>query len=184
VKGTLLISRMKYLRGRGPEELERVLRRLTSEDQQVVRGMLLPSSWYSGDLLVRLESTAAAILARGDRKQLFLDMGRFTADVNLGPKGVQRPYLREGDPLFLVRNLPRMYSAQHMGGVRTSEQTGPKSAVVRTVAGEEGSEDDCLTTVGWLKRALELSGGRIVTVDETRCRAHGAELCEHVCSWA
>jgi hypothetical protein len=183
VKGTLLISRMSYLRSRGPEDLERVLRRLSSQDQQVVRGMLLPSSWYSGDLLLRLESTAAAILARGDRRQLFLDMGRFTADANLGPKGVQRPYLKEGDPLTLIRNVPRMYSAQHTIGVRTSEQTGPKSAFVRTITGDEPSADDCLTTVGWLKRALELSGARIVTVEEIRCRARGAQECEYACSW-
>ena len=183
VKGTLLISRMNYLRGRGPEELERVLRRLSSDDQHVVRGMLLPSSWYSSDLLLRLESTAAAILARGDRKQLFLDMGRFTADANLGPKGVQRPYLKEGDPHALIRNVPRMYSAQHTVGARTSEQTGPRSGVVRTIAGDDPNADDCLTTLGWLKRALELSGARIVSVEETRCRARGAPECEYVCSW-
>jgi uncharacterized protein (TIGR02265 family) len=184
VKGTLLVARMKYLRARGNDDVERVLRRMSSEDQQVLRGMILPSSWYSADLVVRLEMTAAALLAHGDRKQLFLDMGRFTADTNLGPNGVQRPYLKEGDPLYLLRNVPRMYSAQHSGGTRTSEQLGPKSAVVRTLAGEEASVEDCLTAVGWLKRAIELSGGRIVAVEETRCRARGSDACEYVCRWA
>jgi uncharacterized protein (TIGR02265 family) len=184
VKGTLLIARMKYLRSRGDEETERVMRRLSSADQQVLRGMLLPSTWYAADVLVRLEMTAAAILARGDRKQLFLDMGRFTADTNLGPSGVQRPYLKEGDPHYLLRNVPRMYSAQHSGGVRSYEETGTKSATIRTVAGEDPTEDDCLTAIGWLKRAIELSGGKIVTVDESRCRARGGDCCEYVCRWA
>jgi uncharacterized protein (TIGR02265 family) len=184
VKGTLVIARMKYLRARGDEDAERVLRRLSAADQQVLRGMLLPSSWYPADLLLRLEMTAAAILSRGDRRQLFLDMGRFTAETNLGPTGVQRPYLKEGDPHFLLRNVPRMYSAQHAGGVRSYEESGPKGAVVRTVEGEEPNAEDCLTAVGWLRRAIELSGGRIVTVEETRCRARGADSCEYVCRWA
>jgi hypothetical protein len=183
VKGTLLISRMKYLRARGESECERVLRRMSASDQQVLRGMLLPSSWYEANLVVRLEMTAVALLSRGERRDLFLDMGRFTADTNLGQSGVQRPYLRVGDPHFLLRNVPRMYAAQHAGGVRTYEQLELKAAVIRTVEGDEPSADDCLTAVGWLKRAIELAGGKIVTVEETTCRGRGHRQCEYVCRW-
>ena len=184
VKGTLLMARVKYLRARGDESFERVLRRLSAADQQVVRGMLLPSGWYAADLVLRFEMTIVALLARGDRRELFLDMGRFTADTNLGPNGVQRPYLKEGDPHFLLRNVPRMYSAQHAGGVRTYTFLEPRAAVIRTLDGEEANAEDCLTAVGWLKRAVELSGGRIVTVDETQCRGRGASCCEYACRWA
>lgn len=183
VKGTLLIARMKYLRSRGADECERVLRRMAAADQQVLRGMLLPSSWYAADLVVRLEMTIVALLARGERKELFLDMGRFTADTNLGPNGVQRPYLKEGDPQYLLHNVPRMYAAQHAGGVRTYEQLETKAATIRTVDGEQPNAEDCLTAVGWLKRAIEISGGKIVTVDETRCRGRGGPCCEYVCRW-
>jgi uncharacterized protein (TIGR02265 family) len=133
---------------------------------------------------VRLDMTAAAILARGERRALFLDMGRFTADTNLGPSGIQRPYLKEGDPQYLLRNIPLMYSAQHSGGVRKHEETSPRSASIRTISGEDPTDDDCLTAIGWLKRAIELSGGKTVVVEETRCRARGAECCEYVCRWA
>jgi uncharacterized protein (TIGR02265 family) len=183
VKGTLVIARMKYLRSRGDEECDRVLRRMSAADQQVLRGLLLPSSWYPADLLIRLDMTAAAILARGERKTLFLDMGRFTAETNLGPRGIQRPYLKEGDPQYLLRNIPLMYSAQHTGGVRSYEETSPKGASIRTISGEEPTQDDCLTAIGWLKRAIELSGGSTVTVQETRCRARGGDCCEYVCRW-
>jgi uncharacterized protein (TIGR02265 family) len=185
VKGTLVIARMKYLRAQGPDACERVLRRLANDDQQVLRGMLLPSAWYAADLLLRLEMTIAAVLARGDRGALFVDMGRFSADTNLGPGGTQQPYLREDDPHFLLRNVPRMYASQHGGGERTYEQTGPKGAVIRTLdPGAEAGPDDCLTAMGWLRRAIELSGGKSVAVEETRCRARGAPCCEYVCRWS
>lgn len=183
VKGTLLIARMKYLRARGDGDCERVLRRMSAVDQQVLRGMLLPSSWYAADLVVRLEMTTVALLARGDRRELFLDMGRFTAETNLGANGVQRPYLKDGDPHYLLHNVPRMYAAQHAGGVRTYEQLETKAAAIRTIDGEQPNAEDCLTAVGWLKRAIELSGGKIVTVDETRCRSRGGACCEYVCRW-
>jgi uncharacterized protein (TIGR02265 family) len=183
VKGTLVVARMKYLRAQGTEASERVLKRLSQADQAVLRGMLLPSTWYPVDLLLRLEMTIAAILAQGDRRALFLDMGHFSADTNLGPGGVQRPFLREGDPQFLLQSVPRMYAAQHSAGARTYERTGPRGAVIRTIAGEDPDAEDCLTAVGWLKRAIELSGGRAVTVSETQCRARAATCCEYACSW-
>ncbi len=184
VKGTLLIARMKYLRAQGAESSERVLRRLMQADQAVLRSMLLPSTWYSADLMQRFEMTIAAVLARGDRRALFLDMGQFTADTNLSENGVQRAYVRRDDPHFLLRNVPRMYSAQHSDGTRTYEQTGPRSAVLRTISGEMPTSEDCLTAVGWLRRAIELSGGRAVQVDEAHCRADGGTCCEYRCSWA
>lgn len=184
VKGTLVIARMKYLRAQGAEASERVLKRLSQADQAVLRGMLLPSTWYAVDLLMRFEMTIAAVLAQGDRRALFLDMGHFSAETNLGPGGVQRPFLREGDPHFLLQSVPRMYATQHSGGARTYERTGPRAAVIRTLAGEEPDAEDCLTAVGWLKRALELSGCSGVTVTETQCRARAATCCEYACSWA
>lgn len=186
VKGTLVIARMSYLRAQGQEAAERVLRRMSQADQVFLRGVLLPSTWYPADMLLRLELTIAAVLSRGDRSALFVDMGQFSADTHLGPGGIHRPYLKEGDPHFLLRNVPRMYASQHSGGTRTYEETGPRSATIRTLdASEDDREaEDCLTAVGWLRRAIELSGGRTVAVDETRCRGKGATCCEFVCRWA
>lgn len=184
VKGTLLLSRMKYLRSRGADSEERVLRRLSAADQTVVRGALYPSSWYPADLLLRLEMTIAALLASGDRRRLFLDMGRFSAETNLGPAGVQRPFLKVGDPHYLLSNAPVMYSAQHSAGRRTYERSAERGAVVRTFDGEEATAEDCLTAVGWLERAIELSGGREARVVEAQCRSRGAAHCEYRCTWS
>lgn len=183
VKGTLLIARMKFLRARGAAEAERVLKRLSSDDQGVLGAMLLPSSWYPAGLLLRLEMTAAAILSRGDRRALLREMGRFSADTNLAPEGVHRPFVREGEPGFLLENLPKLYGSQHSSGSRTCERTGPTSATVRHFDVGEAEPDDCLTTSGWLQRAIEISGGKNVTVEEYQCRGRGAPHCEFRITW-
>ena len=180
VKGTLFLARMKFLRARGKEQCDLVLARLPSADRTLLEGVLLPSSWYPAELLARLEAAIAAVLARGDRKVLFAELGRFSADVNL--RGVQRPYLREGDPHHILSCVPRMYLSQHGSGVRTYRKTGDKAAAITSVC-ESPSPDECLTAIGWLQRAVELSGGRDVKVTEPRCRARGAEECEYVVTW-
>lgn len=183
VKGNLLLARMKYLRAQGVESAERVLRRLTEEDRRVLSDAILPGAWYAAGVLQRLETTIAALLARGDRKQLFRDLGRFSAETNLGQDGVQRPYLRQGDPQFLLRHVPQLYGSQHDTGRREYLQTGERSAVLRTLDAAEVSADDCLTTIGWLERGVELSGGRAVRVVEPECRARGGARCEYRCEW-
>jgi uncharacterized protein (TIGR02265 family) len=184
VKGTLIAARLRFLRARGTEMAERVLNRLSADDQNTLRGMVLPSSWYSADLLQRLEMTAAAIVANGDPKALFIEMGRYTAQTNLGPTGVQRAYVRPDDPHFLLANVPRMYVTQHTDGNRTYEKTSERAAVIRSHDGEPPRPEDCLTTIGWMGRAIEVSGGREVRVVEKLCRSKGSAHCEFHVSWS
>ncbi|HSM91407.1 MAG TPA: 4-vinyl reductase [Anaeromyxobacteraceae bacterium] len=183
MKGTLIAARLRFIRARGPEMADRVLNRMSAEDQAILRGLVLPSSWYPANLLLRLEMTAAAIISRGDPKALFVEMGRYTAQANLGPTGVQRAYVRDNDPHFLLSNVPRMYVAQHTDGNRTYEKTGAAGAIIRSFDGEAPRPEDCLTTLGWMAKAIEFSGGRDVRVEEKLCRAKGAGHCEFHCRW-
>jgi hypothetical protein len=184
VKGTLLLSRMKYLRANGAGAVRAALERLPPADRELLDGMLLlPSCWYPGDLLKRLDDAIANSLARGERAAILIDIGHFSADLNLGPTGVLRPYLRENDPHALLREVPRIHASLHGGTERRYERLGDRAAVVRSarVDGREG--DDCLTTVGWLRRAIELCGGRNVQVVEAACLARGGSCCEYRCEW-
>jgi len=183
VRGILLGARMRFLNAQGAIPKQRVLDSLSDADRATLTGVLLPNSWYDADLLARLDDAIAATVARGQRRELFRAMGRYSADLNLGPAGVQRPYLREGDVHFLMRHVPRMYTAVHGEGRRTYEGTGERSAVIRTLEGKEANDEDCLTTVGWLERGIELSGGLGARVVETRCRAKGDPFCEYRCEW-
>jgi hypothetical protein len=61
-------------------------------------------------------------------------------------------------------------------------------AIVRTLLtthdAEVFSAPDCLTVVGWYRRALELCGAAEVTVVEEDCRARGADVCRYRLGWA
>jgi hypothetical protein len=78
----------------------------------------------------------------------------------------------------------RIYTAYYAVGNRTYEKLGARSAVLRTFGAETVSATDCLTVIGWHQRAIELSGGTAVTVEETQCRARGAPYCEYRCEWS
>jgi uncharacterized protein (TIGR02265 family) len=182
IRGAVIASRLKFVREKGgPEMRERVLARLPAEDQEVLRGWLQSTAWYSFDLNRRLDDAIAAELSPGDRKRVFLEMGRASAEANL--LAGQRAYVKPGDPQALLRAAPEIYAAYYAAGRREYEQVGETAAVLRTYEAESVTAEDCLTVVGWHVRAIELCGGRDVKVVETRCRARGHPCCEYRCDW-
>ncbi len=182
IKGNVLLARLEFVRGKGgPAAVDTVLSRLSKADQDVLRGWILPIGWYPLELNLRLDDAIAAVLSPEDRSRVFLEMGRASADANLG--GPQRPFVKEGDPHFLLANSPRIYAAYYASGRREYERTGETSAVLTTHDAESVTATDCLTVVGWHVRAIELCGGKNVKVVEARCRAKGDPVCEYRCTW-
>src|SRR5688572_5356839 len=129
-KGSLLLARLKWLRMRGGDALvSRVLARLQPPIRQVLEGQILLVTWYPLEVNLRLDEAIGDELSPGDRNRVFLDIGRASADVNL--LGPQKPYLKVGDPHFLLANAPTIYKVYYNTGHRTYERTSNTSAVLR-----------------------------------------------------
>jgi len=183
IKGAVLQSRIKFVREvAGEAGLAKVLGSLGPADREVLNGSILTVLWYPLDLNLRLDAAIASALSPDDRSRIFLELGRASAEQNL--TGVHRAYLRAGEPHFLLSNAPLIYAAYYASGSRTYEKLGEKAAVLRTLNAETISATDCLTVVGWHRRAIELCGGTDVKVVETQCRARGAPHCEYRCEWS
>lgn len=183
VRGSVFVSRLNYLRSRGGEALvNAVLSRLPPADRTLLGGMLLPIAWFPMELEERLDQAIALELTPHAPGQALVDVGRASADSALNG-GAQAVFVRRDDPHYLLSHTPQIYRMYYAAGRRTYEKTGPTSAVLRTFDAESVTPGDCLTIIGWHMRAIELSGGKQVLVEETQCRARGAPCCEYRCTW-
>jgi uncharacterized protein (TIGR02265 family) len=182
VGGNIILARRTFVLDRGgPTLWERVLARLPPDDATQLRRTLLVTSSYPLDLNLRLDDAIARELYPDQPERAFIEMGRKSADVNLG--GPQRAFVREGDPHHLLGFTETIYAFYYGEGRRTYEKTGPNSAVLTTYDAPPSTPGDCATVVGWHQRALELSGAVNVEVVETRCRNRGDPVCEYRLSW-
>lgn len=182
IRGSVLLSRLTYVRERGGEAaLQKVLGLVPPADQAVVKGWILNTSWYPLDLNLRLDDAIAQVFSPDQPKRVFLEMGAASADVNLA--GPHRHFVKKDDPHFLLSQASVIYAAYYAVGRREYEKTGPTSCILRTFEAESVTATDCLTVVGWHVRAIELCGGKGVQVVEKLCRATGADHCEYHCSW-
>jgi len=184
VKGALLLARMSYVRAMGPTTAKRILERVPPLDRELLEGLLVyPAFWYPTEVLRRLDEAIAGELSNGDRATILADIGQYSADQNFGPIGALHTWVREDDPHALLREIPRIQASLFGSGEHTYERLGDGAAIVRSLEGDGHEGEACITTVGWLVRAIELCGGRDVEVKETACLAHGGRCCEFRCEW-
>ena len=179
VKGGAIQSRLEFVRERGGEAaVQRVLARLSEEDRKAV-AQVLTGSWFPFELNARLDEAVAAEFNIGER--IFHLMGEKSADHNL--QGAHKVFVTERDPHGLLKRSAQIYQTYYDNGRRDYERVSDHKAVLRTSESTAFSRHDCMTVVGWHKKAIEMCAGKNVRVRETKCRANGADVCEYVCEW-
>jgi uncharacterized protein (TIGR02265 family) len=180
VKGTVLKARLAFVEKHfGAGGVERVLAEFSPEERREL-ARPIPVKWYPFDLGHRLDDAIVAVLGGGDA-EVFLRLGEASADQNLGT--LHRSFLVPGDPHAFLAKAPTIYRMYYETGRREYQRTGEREGVLTTHEAETFSAADCLTVVGWYRRALELCGARGVRVVEEECRARGAETCRYRVSW-
>ena len=76
-----------------------------------------------------------------------------------------------------------IYSFYYEQGRREYRKEGEREAVLTTHDAETFSAADCLTVVGWHRKALEMCGARQVRIVEEECRALGGTVCRYRLAW-
>ena len=181
IKGSILRSRLAFVEEQaGQAGLVKLMAALSAPDRQALTG-LLATKWYPFELGTRLDAAIVAAIGGGDRRY-FERLGAASAEKNL--KGVHKDFLVHGDPQAFLAKAPVIYSFYYDQGRREYQATGPNEAVLTTREAEAFSLADCLTVVGWHRRALELCGARNVRVVEEECRASGGVVCRYRIRWA
>jgi uncharacterized protein (TIGR02265 family) len=180
IKGAVLKSRLGFVEEHfGKEALRRVLDSLTPDDQRALK-LVFTSNWYPFEVGKRLDDAIVRVLGDG-RPEFFEKLGEASAVKNLG--SLHSGYVTPGDPHAFLAKAPAIYSMYYETGHREYRKTGPTSATLTTHDAETFSAPDCLTVIGWYRKALEMCGAAGVRVVEEECRAKGGAVCRYAISW-
>ena len=180
IKGAVLKSRLAFVEEiAGRDGVARVLEALPPGDQRTLK-MIFTSNWYPFPLGRALDEAIVQVLGQG-RSEFFERLGEASAEKNLST--VHAGYLTKGDGHAFLAKSPSIYGLYYEAGRREYQQTGPKEGILTTYDAETFSAPDCLTVVGWYRKALEMCGLTGVQVWEQECRAKGAAACRYRVKW-
>lgn len=180
IKGSVLKTRLAFVEQHwGRPGLEQVLTSLSKADQEALR-VILTVKWYPFEVGERLDAAIVRELG-GGRTEVFERLGAASADANLAT--LHKNFLTPGKPHVFLGKAPLIYGFYYETGRRTYEKTGENSGVMTTYDAETFSAPDCLSVIGWYKRALEMCGVQGVAIREDECRAKGGAVCRYQIRW-
>lgn len=180
VKGSVLKSRLAFVAEHGgADAVARVLAELSPEDQQALKPVLT-MKWYPFEVGKHLDEAIVRVVG-GGRRDFFERLGAASAERNLAT--LHKSFLVEGDPQAFLAKAPQIYALYYETGRREYQRSGAREGVLTTHDAETFSGPDCLTVIGWYRRALEMCGARNVRILEDECRARGGAVCRYRVAW-
>jgi len=180
IKGSILKSRLAFVEQKfGVEGRQKVMESLDPEDRRALENVL-PVAWLDFEIGKRLDDTIVRVLG-GGRAEVFERLGEASAEANL--TSVHSAFLTSGDPHAFLSKAPQIYNMYYQTGRREYERTGEKEGVLTTYDAETYSKPDCLTVIGWYRKALEMCGATNPRIIEDECRARGGNVCRYRVSW-
>ena len=180
VRGLLPSTHLQWVREYYGERVAiRVLSTLPPEAAVEVNGAI-PSGWCSFESLLLLDAAIAEICGR-DSRQTWRDLGRYTAHVGL--TDAERSRIRSDVHRFLRCTAVRDGLFQDRGPC-TYVQEGPSRGTMVANGAHACSRAHCDAISGWLEHVLKEHGARAASVNETLCRASGADRCAFELRWS
>jgi hypothetical protein len=179
VKGSAFRARMQYVEERGAEAAARLLAELDDETRPLARAGFLVNGWYPYAAFIEINRAIDKLFGKGDFA-LCRELGRYGCDVNLTT--LYRVFFRLGSVAFILRRAAAAWRVNYDDGHLNVIEQGEGFVRFRLVGVPEPHRAHCLSVLGWITRAVELSGGKVQDVQET-CRASGQPECEMAIRW-
>jgi hypothetical protein len=180
-KGFLFTARLKYVQEKhGPEGSRRLHEQLAPQTQALIERHALPHEWVPFAAFIDVNVVADRLFGKGDLA-LCREMGAWSAEANL-PR-VFRFFYRFGSPMFLFERAAKLWGGHYDSGRMETmrDQDGAAHLVIYDFG--EPHRAHCLSVLGWCVRSIEMSGAKVHSAAEQRCRLRGDECCEFVAHW-
>lgn len=147
---------------------------------RAVLSSIVSIGWYELDLYARLIRALDQQLGRGNLKLVYA-LGRFEAERDL--TGVHQWFLKLFGPSTAIDQIGKYWQRFHDTGAWTMIRPGDRQVIAQLAGWGVVDAALCRELLGYLGRALELLGGRDISLSHPRCRVEGEPVCEFHLAW-
>jgi len=158
IKGTAIKETLDQIKSRvSPEAFKTVLDYLDEGTRKLIEGEILTSSWYSLDLYARFLEIQNRVLA-GGKEEMIIRGAEPANERQL--KGIYKAFVKAGAPEFVIERIGAVHATYFQGVSIEVESPAPGKALIRYTGFEKQHRIMGFAIIGFLKKALELSGAK------------------------
>ncbi len=181
IKGTAIKSIIEYVQDVHSDKFLDWFNSLSDEAKNVVN-CVVTSGWYEMQHgVVETTQKIGALLFNNDFNKAAVESGRYSAELAL--HGIYKLYVKVSKPGHIIerasRILPAYYRPSYM---ETSERT-PNTVKLIMSDFDEPSDIVEYRIIGWIEKALEISGCKGVNVEIIESMSKGSTKTVFLCSW-
>ena len=181
LKGGIFRSHVQWVRDHhSPEDLERVWAELDPKISSDLEDSILATAWYPFAWLIHLDQTIARLLADGDETELYRELGRYSARINVST--TYRIFDRDSNHEFFANSAMLHRQFEDFGTVRY-EQTGDTAGRMIYADYPCFSTVYCASGFGYFEACLLSHHASTAKVIETECQCLGGKTCTFELAW-
>ena len=182
VKGSAVATLPVFVKEKfGEAGFKKWLDSLSPEAQGVFEKNVIPVGWFPLEQTLSEPTKKICDLFYSGNVKGAWDSGRFSAEQGL--KGVYKVFIKLGSVAFITKKastiLPTYYEPSEMKVIDLQD----KNAIVHITRFDDADETIDHRIGGWMEKALELSGCKMVKVSITKSLAKGDPFTEFQISW-
>ena len=156
IKGSVVLDSITGIQKRdGDAVYEEIRSQLDEETRKMFQGTISGSSWYPLDLFLRFLAVEINKSAGGNEQVL---VTRSEKVIERQLRGVYKIFVKVGSPEFLMKRIAAVHATYFNGVDIDFKLISPGNAVIRYTGFEPKHRLIGFTTIGFFRKALELSG--------------------------
>ncbi|MBL8148975.1 MAG: hypothetical protein JNN15_03505 [Blastocatellia bacterium] len=180
IQGSLIKSRILYVHvNHGASTMKAVLQLLPTDVRELLSKPVYIGEWYPLSLLATLDFAIVQVIGGGSEK-VHEDLGTFSADINL--TGAYEPLVHRDIHEFLQLTAMLHKSYQDFGEAKYIKM-GETAALLQFRYPQPPPKHYCRSGLGYIRRSVEICGGKNVNVRMTFCSRNGDPICEFRIDW-
>ncbi len=182
VKGIALESTPKFiLKKLGEDAHKKWINSLSENAKKVYSMPIFNHKWYSlKEYLLDPTMILCELFFNGDIEKV-LDIGRFSAENSL--KGIYKIFIKLGSPEFILKKASMVLSSYYQPSSIEVTELLKYKCTVRITKFEEMHRIIENRIIGWIEKALEISGAKNVKIQTTKSLTKKDEYTELIITW-
>lgn len=182
VKGTAVKSIQEYVQTKHAAKYDEWLCTMPDSARNIMAKPVFVSDWYPvKDAAIEPTVAIGKVLYAGDAQKAGWETGRYSSETALS--GIYKIFVKMATPQFIIGRAGKILPSYYDPSEIAVKETGPRHVVLNISRLPLNHEVLEARILGWIERALEITGCKNVKIQTTKSMAKGDPITELMITW-